>query len=137
LNESAVFCATIAQLKHFVNTRTLPLSDWVPYDISSTVAFWASLIHQTIGLMVCANASVAHETLISGFMIQICAQLDIFCHRAYTLPSLLREAQKGSTLKENRKAQEQIIRELIHHHLYIYRYPNAEEKRELQLFDNY
>jgi len=109
----------------------------VPYDISSTVAFWASLIHQTIGLMVCANASVAHETLISGFMIQICAQLDIFCHRAYTLPSLLREAQKGSTLKENRKAQEQIIRELIHHHLYIYRYPNAEEKRELQLFDNY
>ncbi|XP_011330821.1 odorant receptor Or1-like isoform X2 [Ooceraea biroi] len=123
LNESAVFFATVAQLKHYIDTHTLPLSDWVPYDISSTGVYWATVLHQTIGLMVCANASVAHETLISGFMIQTCAQLDIFCHRARTLPNLLQEAQKYSTSKADQKMRErQLIREFVHHHRYIYRF---------------
>lgn len=122
LNESAVFFATVAQFRHFINTRTLPLSDWVPYDISSTTAFWATMLHQTIGLMVCANASVAHETLISGFMIQTCAQLDILCHRARMLPDSLRDAQKGGISKEGFKVRErQLVRELVHHHRYVYR----------------
>ncbi|XP_071644593.1 odorant receptor 94b-like [Temnothorax longispinosus] len=123
LNESAVFFATVAQFQFFINTRTLPLSDWVPYDISSTAAFWATMLHQTIGLMVCANASVAHETLISGFMIQTCAQLDILCHRARTLPDSLREARKCSTSENDLKAREQrLIRELVHHHRFVYRF---------------
>ncbi|XP_072746701.1 putative odorant receptor 92a [Anoplolepis gracilipes] len=123
LNESAVFFATIAQFRHFVKTRTLPLSDWVPYDISLTAVYWATVLHQTIGLIVCANGSVAHETLISGFMIQTCAQLDILCHRARILPDLLREAQKSGSSKEDLKAQEQkLVRELVHHHRYVYRF---------------
>ncbi|XP_018351976.1 PREDICTED: odorant receptor Or2-like [Trachymyrmex septentrionalis] len=123
LNESAVFFATVAQFRYFISTRTLPLSDWVPYDISSTTAFWATILHQTIGLIICANASVAHETLISGFMIQTCAQLDILCYRARMLPSSLREAQKCSISKEDFKAREQrLIRELVHHHRFVYRF---------------
>ncbi|KAF3054259.1 Odorant receptor 047 [Nylanderia fulva] len=123
LNESAVFFATIAQLRHFAKTRTLPLSDWVPYDISSTAIYWATVLHQTIGLIVCANASVAHETLISGFMIQTCAQLDILCHRARILPDLLREVRKSSISKEALKAREQrLVREFVHHHRYVYRF---------------
>ncbi|XP_011695162.1 PREDICTED: odorant receptor 4-like [Wasmannia auropunctata] len=122
LNESVAFFATVAQFRFFVTTRTL-LSNWVPYDISSTTAFWATMLHQTIGLLVCANASVAHETLISGFMIQTCAQLDILCHRARTLPNSLREARKCSTSKEDFKARgRRLVRELIHHHCYIYRF---------------
>ncbi|XP_070161895.1 odorant receptor 67a-like [Polyergus mexicanus] len=123
LNESTVFFGMIAQLRHFANTRTLPLSNWVPYDISSTAVYWATVLHQIIGLIVCANASVAHETLISGFMIQTCAQLDILCHRAQMLPDLLREAQKFSISKEDLKAREQsLVRELVHHHRYVYRF---------------
>ena len=122
MNESAVFFATVAQLRYFINTRTLPLYDWVPYDISSTIAFWATMLHQTIALILCANASVAHETLISGFMIQICAQLDILCYRARTLPELLQEAWQYSNSKEDFKMRErQLIREIVHHHRYVYR----------------
>ncbi|XP_014483286.1 PREDICTED: odorant receptor 94a-like [Dinoponera quadriceps] len=125
LNESAVFFATVAQFGHFANTHTLPLSDWVPYDTTSTAVYWATVLHQTIGLMVCANASVAHETLISGFMIQTCAQLDILCHRARMLPdSLRKEAEKwrGNVSKEDLKAHERrVIREFVHHHRYVYR----------------
>lgn len=122
LNESAVFFATVAQFGYFAKTGTLPLSDWVPYDISSSTIFWITVLHQTFGLMVCANASVAHETLISGFMIQTCAQLDILNHRARTLPEMLRETRRNSISKENSKALErQLVRELVHHHRYVYR----------------
>ena len=94
----------------------------MPYDISSTMIFWATLLHQTIIIMICANTSVAHETLISGFMIQICAQLDILCHRARILPDLLQEAWKCSISKEDFKMRErQLIREIVHHHRYVYR----------------
>lgn len=121
LNESAVFFATVAQFRHFTKTRTLPLSDWVPYDLSSIGIFWATMLHQTFGLMICANASVAHETLISGFMIQICAQLDILRYRARRLPDLLREIRK-SGMKTNLKMQEQqLVRDLVHHHRFVYR----------------
>ncbi|XP_025989821.2 odorant receptor 13a [Solenopsis invicta] len=123
LNESCVFFGTIAQLQYFISTRTLPQCDWVPYDISSTIAYWITVVHQIIALIVCANSSVAHETLIAGFMIQTCAQLDILCHRARTLPDSLREARKSSTSKENFKAQElRLVRELVHHHRFVYRF---------------
>ncbi|EFN88818.1 Odorant receptor Or1 [Harpegnathos saltator] len=97
----------------------------MPYDITSTTVFWATVLYQTISLIVCANASVAHETLISGFMLQSCAQLDILCHRARMLPDTLRrESQKwrNCTTKGNPKAQERrIIREFVRHHRYVYR----------------
>ncbi|KAL6258340.1 hypothetical protein P5V15_010425 [Pogonomyrmex californicus] len=122
LNEFCVMFATIVQLRYSISTRTLTLAQWVPYDISSDFAFWATTLHQAIALIVCANASVAHETLISGFMIQTCAQLDILCHRARTLPDMLREIRKHCTSKEEIKAKErQLIREFIYHHRYVYR----------------
>ncbi|XP_072767892.1 odorant receptor 4-like isoform X3 [Anoplolepis gracilipes] len=70
------------------------------------------------------HASVAHETLISGMMIQTCAQFEILCHRAHILPMLLMKAEKSSDESgENLIAREKaIIRDLINHHLYIYKF---------------
>lgn len=80
-----------------------------------------SLLHQTFGLMTCANASVANETLIAGLMIQAGAQFEIFCHRARNLPALLEEAKRNSTsVEELRKRKTRIFRELIKYHLEIY-----------------
>ncbi|XP_011646576.2 LOW QUALITY PROTEIN: odorant receptor 67a-like [Pogonomyrmex barbatus] len=122
LNEISVLFAVIAQLWNSIDARILTLAKWVPYDLSSDFAFWATTLHQTIGLIACAHASTAHETLISGFMIQTCAQLDILCHRARTLPDKLREVRKYCTSKEEIKSKErQLVRELIHHHRYVYR----------------
>ncbi|KAL6417470.1 hypothetical protein ACFW04_010278 [Cataglyphis niger] len=73
--------------------------------------------------MLCANSSVAHETLISGMMIQTCAQFEILCHRAHILPALLTKAEKNSKSDEDLIVREKaIIRDLIYHHLYIYKF---------------
>ncbi|XP_031827661.1 uncharacterized protein LOC116424848 isoform X2 [Nomia melanderi] len=122
LNESAASFATVAQFNKFIGTRTLPVSNWAPYDLSSQEVFVISLLHQTFGLLVCANASVGHETLISGLMIQVSAQFEIFCHRARSLPSLLRKAKRDSVSAEDlRNKRKQILKDVVEQHLGIYK----------------
>ncbi|KAI4502479.1 hypothetical protein M0802_002391 [Mischocyttarus mexicanus] len=123
LNEATVFFATVAQFGKFLETRTLPLANWTPYDHTSSTMLWITLLHQTFGLMVCANSSVAHETIISGLMIQICAQLEILCYRARILPVLLEKEQKNCTTKEDlKRIENRVIGELVEYHLYVYKF---------------
>ncbi|XP_072743414.1 putative odorant receptor 71a [Anoplolepis gracilipes] len=123
INECSAICATFAQFYTFLKTRTLPVYNWAPFDLSSIYVFLSMLIFQCVGLTLCANSSVAHETLISGMMIQTCAQFEILCHRAHILPALLTEAEKNSISDEDLVAREKaIIRDLIYHHLYIYKF---------------
>ncbi|XP_032676946.1 odorant receptor 94b-like isoform X2 [Odontomachus brunneus] len=122
LNESCALMATFAQFYLFLKTHTLPVYNWAPFDLSSMIVFVPMLIYQSVTLCLCANSSVAHETLISGLMIQICAQFEILCHRAHMLPILLMEAEKNSQSEQDLKARERlIIRDLIEHHLYVYK----------------
>ncbi|XP_032676937.1 odorant receptor 94b-like isoform X2 [Odontomachus brunneus] len=121
LNESCAFILTFGQFYPLLKTRTLPVYGWTPFDLSSVAVFLPLLIFQSVGLLLCANSSVAHETLISGLMIEICAQFEILCHRAHMLPTLLMEAEKNSQSKQDLKARERlIIRDLIEHHLFVY-----------------
>ncbi|XP_015180565.1 PREDICTED: uncharacterized protein LOC107068558 [Polistes dominula] len=117
LNEATVIFAIIDGVKEHV----LPFANWTPYDHSSEIMFWLFLLYQSIALLVVANSSVAHETIISGLMIQICAQFEIFSHRIKTLPMLLEMAKKNCNyIVQWKKEKNRIIRELIDYHLYIY-----------------
>lgn len=121
LNESCAIFATFAQFYTLLKTRKLPVYDWAPFDLTSMYAFLPTLMFQCVTLLLCANSSVAHETLIAGMMIQICAQFEILCHRAHMLPALLMEAEKSSDTKDLITHERIIIRDLIHQHLYIYK----------------
>ncbi|XP_032676936.1 odorant receptor 13a-like isoform X1 [Odontomachus brunneus] len=126
LNESCAFILTFGQFYPLLKTRTLPVYGWTPFDLSSVAVFLPLLIFQSVGLLLCANSSVAHETLISGLMIEICAQFEILCHRAHMLPTLLMEAEKNSQSKQDLKARERlIIRDLIEHHLFVYKFARS------------
>nr|XP_012227125.1 PREDICTED: odorant receptor Or2-like [Linepithema humile] len=88
-------------------------------------------MHQTnflrfTALTLCANSSVAHETLISGMMIQTCAQFEILSYRTHALPTLLTEAEKNSKSDKDLMTRERmLIRDLIHHHLYVYKFAHT------------
>ncbi|EFN89437.1 hypothetical protein EAI_17051 [Harpegnathos saltator] len=123
LNESCAMFATFAQFYPLLKTSTLPVYNWAPFDLSSMAVFLPMLIYQSFALCLCANSSVAHETLISGLMIQICAQFEILCHRAHILPILLKQAEKDSESKQDLRTREKlIVRDLIQHHLYVYKW---------------
>ncbi|XP_019885150.2 odorant receptor 49b-like [Camponotus floridanus] len=126
LNEFTAIFATFAQFYTFLKMRNLPVFNWAPFDLSSIYVFLPTLIFQCVALMLCANSSVAHETLIAGMMIQACAQFEILCHRAHILPALLMNAEKKSKSDEDLAAREKtLIRDLIYHHLYIYKFAHT------------
>ncbi|XP_072767831.1 putative odorant receptor 71a isoform X2 [Anoplolepis gracilipes] len=103
INECAAICATVAQFYTFFKTRTLPVYNWAPFDLSSIYVFLPVLIFQCI-----------------------CAQFKILCHRAHILPTLLTEAEKNSKSDEDLVAREKaIIRDLIYHHIYIYKFAHT------------
>ncbi|CAL7950594.1 unnamed protein product [Xylocopa violacea] len=122
LNESAVFFATVAQYNELIRTRKLPVSDWMPYDLSSDTLYAISLLYQTIGLMICANTSVGNETLIAGLMIEAGTQFEIFCHRARNLSTLLMETGGNRESRADRRIRyKRILKDLVEYHLEIYR----------------
>ncbi|KAF3054595.1 Odorant receptor 007 [Nylanderia fulva] len=60
----------------------LPYRGWVPYDVhSSLVLFWITSIQEILAIIVGTIMNVATETLILGFCLQICSQLEILKHR--------------------------------------------------------
>ncbi|XP_076179883.1 uncharacterized protein LOC143153021 [Ptiloglossa arizonensis] len=121
VNQMAATFATLGRFNELLGKRSLPVYDWVPYSLTSQNVYMISLMQQTLALIICANASVANETLISGLMIQTSAQFEIFCHRARKLPALFVEAEKASTSTEELKnRRKRILRNLITHHLEIY-----------------
>ncbi|XP_026671184.1 uncharacterized protein LOC108626940 [Ceratina calcarata] len=123
LNESAVFFGTVAQFNLLIETRSLPFSDWMPYDLSSQESYLISLLYQTMSLMICANTSVANETLIAGLMIQAGAQFEIFCHRARNFAASITEAEGNNMFKQHLKHNyKRTLENLVKYHLEIYRF---------------
>ncbi|XP_043264936.1 odorant receptor 67a-like [Colletes gigas] len=123
LNETTAMFASVAQFNVLISTRTLPMYEWMPFSLESTKLYLFSLLFQSFGVLVCANSSVANETLISGLMIQVKAQFEIFCHRARKLPALITEAKEACTSTEDFKRKRiNILGDLVKNHLEVYEF---------------
>lgn len=58
---------------------------WVPYDIySSLVLFWFTSLQEMLALIFGTIVNIATETLILGFCLQICSQIEILKYRIQT-----------------------------------------------------
>lgn len=76
---------------------------WLPFDYTPPSVFYFVFTHQLIGMMITAAVNVACDSLISGFLQQICCQLEIL---KYRLTKVLHDHH--------------ILRDCIHHHDRIY-----------------
>lgn len=62
--------------------RNLTYKAWVPFDYtSSSVVFFLVYTYQLIGMSTSGLVNVACESLICGFLLHICCQLEILEHR--------------------------------------------------------
>ena len=59
----------------------LPYRIWVPYDYTPILLFWLTFLHEMLALIFDTFVNIATETLLLGFCLQICAQLEFFTHR--------------------------------------------------------
>ena len=89
LVEIATFAVTSNSLINDLPQRVLPFKAWIPYSLETLPAFLCAYFHQILANIICAAVCAANETLVTGLMLQACAQLDILRHRLETLPQLI------------------------------------------------
>ncbi|XP_058802898.1 odorant receptor Or1-like [Phymastichus coffea] len=104
------------------NKLDLPFKTWLPYSIETRWSYWLSFGHQFLGLLCCASVSVANDTIVTGFMMQACAQFEILEHRFKLLPRLVEKAKSQMTDNEVDKCEENILKQYVQHHNHIYEY---------------
>ncbi|KAK2576114.1 hypothetical protein KPH14_007447 [Odynerus spinipes] len=61
--------------------RKLMFTAWFPFDNTSPHIFYVTYAHQILALIICSMLHIALDTLICGFLVQICCQIKILENR--------------------------------------------------------
>lgn len=77
----------------------LPMNNVQAYKITTKKLYWLTYFHQSAAMMIAAIATIAYDSLISGFMMLICAKLKILKSRLRNLTRLDAISQKESIRK--------------------------------------
>lgn len=120
-----------------INEIKLPLSAWYPFSTNGSIRFGIIYAYQIISVLIDAACNVSMDTIATGFMAHICAQLDVLNDsllyiKQQSIQNLIRKqeqngyvcvfkqhSQKGKISKQlqNEMDREQI--RCIKHHLNV------------------
>ena len=99
----------------------LPYRGWRPYTLDNINNYYITYLHESWAVTIAALGNAATETLVSGLMIQVCAQFEILEERFIQLPKILEEMREhGESEIKVLNIERNIVLKLIHHHLRIY-----------------
>lgn len=94
LVETTCLSVAVTSLLTEFGKGNLTFRAWLPFDYSSPLLFPLVYAHQLIGFTIGSVHHVACDSLICGFLVHICCQIEILEHRlrksAYN-PNILRE----------------------------------------------
>ncbi|XP_033225457.1 odorant receptor 67c-like [Belonocnema kinseyi] len=111
---------TIITLSPLAKTTDISLpcdKIWMPYNIESNFLFSVTYIYQSISLFILGFLTVSFDSFISIMMQKICTQLQIFEHRLYVLPTILKKNHERACDSE---WVFQIIADVVIHHIHVY-----------------
>lgn len=99
----------------------LPYRVWLPYDAYSIpLFFWILSVHQIVTVIFVTVINVGTETIVFGFILQTCAQIEIFQNRLRKLIiNKTATHTHGSYVSPYKKTAS--ISEYICYHLSIYK----------------
>lgn len=81
LVQATVICIILNAIFMDFMKGNLTFKAWIPFDYTSPIIFFFVFTHQIIGMSICATVNVACDSLISGFLQEICCQLEILEYR--------------------------------------------------------
>ncbi|XP_048504947.1 odorant receptor 46a-like [Athalia rosae] len=104
--------------------RTLPFKAWLPFSLSRLTIYWLIYIQQSISILISTNLNVASDTLVSGLLVQACAQLDILKDRITRMkikPLVATEATFIADIFYDEYV-ELTVKRCVRHHIVIYEF---------------
>lgn len=102
--------------------RILPFKCWLPYSLSTPVAYWISYAHQTIAHYYGANINIAFDAHFAALMMATCAQLQILKHRFHSMHKIIENNQKSEDNFDNNQdeLEKKLLADCTLHHLAIF-----------------
>lgn len=85
-------------------TLKLPLNGFTMYKISIVKGFWFGVIYQVVAADSNFMVSLTYGAFVAGFMLQLCAQIDILKYNIKSVPDL------------DDNLQHQTIKKCVNHH---------------------
>ena len=89
---------------------------WVPFEIFG-IGFWVSYIFEVYIIYLPSFVNVCNDTLILGFVVQVCSQLEIlnYRHKLLTEISNKKVHKRFSKLKKLEEENKLLIKNIQHH----------------------
>ncbi|KAG5314776.1 OR4 protein, partial [Acromyrmex insinuator] len=118
----ALFSATGAVIGEVLTALQgeLPYRIWVPYDYTPILLFWLTSLHEMLALIFGTFVNIATETLLLGFCLQICAQLELFTRRLQRIVESDKNKEACNLLTNVPKRNR--LSEHVYYHLHIIRF---------------
>lgn len=116
--EITILLWLIGRTNNGIESRQLPYKVHQPYDLFNPLVYWFSYVHHTLAGILFAGIGMITDATITGFMLQLCVQLEILRHRFHLLPD---RVLRMPTQRDAELAEKSLMKEMIMHHVHIYR----------------
>ncbi|XP_014485792.1 PREDICTED: odorant receptor Or1-like [Dinoponera quadriceps] len=123
LTITSVTTGSLRSLSNIIEGR-LPYRVWLPYDWNKSPMFLITSIYQLITIFLAGLINVGTETVVFGFILQTCAQLDILKSRLNKSVIKRIAGYQKNRPRSGTSGKQATISELILYHLSIYTYAN-------------
>ncbi|XP_011699948.1 PREDICTED: uncharacterized protein LOC105457144 [Wasmannia auropunctata] len=94
--------------------RVLPVKSYIPYSVSNLLPYLATYLQQFLAMFYAIILNVSFDSLVYGFTIQACAQIELMCCR------LANSLNSTGDVSSGRKREVSVsIVECVRHHLLV------------------
>lgn len=94
--------------------RALPFKTYLPYSISGFFPYIMTYLQQVGACFYGVLLNVAFDSLVYGFTIHVCGQIELLCHRLTVI------FKDRSTIERSISVKDTLISECVKHHLHVH-----------------
>lgn len=97
--------------------RSLPLQMYIPYSITTLLPYVLTYLQQSAVLIYGILLNTSFDSLVYGFIIHTCGQIELLCYR---LTEIFRLFQENNERNANNAVESSAIAECVKHHILVY-----------------
>lgn len=123
----------LAVLSKTGDERIKILNCWRPYDLGTPLNFWITWLHEFIGHLATTVVHLSADTLVPGFMIQICCQIKFLQYRLQDLPFQIRNFKHSHSKITKQELETSFVAKTVEHHNTLFQFAEHLKKTFMEI----
>ncbi|XP_070529321.1 odorant receptor 13a-like isoform X1 [Cardiocondyla obscurior] len=106
------------------NERSLPCKTYIPYSVAAFLPYVLTYLQQSATVIYGILLNVSFDSLVYGFIIQACGQIELLCYR---FTETIRFLKENNEEKKHQAVDSFAIADCVKHHISVYNITNRIE----------